>query len=202
MSPTSEEMFERHAAVLARLTALGLALAERVQAQAMAVEDVEEIDTLSGAFHRISRSVRMSMALEAKLARALRDEARAAARADDEAGPAARPPLDREFVNVICYPVYDPEDAEDLIPVGWTEREEEAWAVNSRHPLMAGQAAPAKRLAIAPEEDVFAARVARLRGELAELHGQVYADAHAETQVCAAILREARARQRPGLNSS
>lgn len=202
MSPSSQEMFERHAAVLARLTALGLALAERVQAQAMAVEDVEEIDTLSGTFHRISRSVRMSMALEAKLARALRDEARAAARADNDAAGAARPPLDREFENVVFFPIYDPDDAQDLMPIGWTEREEEAWAVNSRHPLMVGRTPPAAVLAAAPEGDVFAARVARLRSELADLHGSAYADAHAEAQVCAAIVREARARPRPGLNSS
>jgi hypothetical protein len=198
MLTPSQEMFERHAAVLARLTALGLALAERVQAQAMAVEDVEEIDTLSGAFHRISRSVRMSIALEAKLARALRDEARAAARADDDAAGEARPPLDREFENVVFHPVYDPDDADDLVPIGWTEREEEAWAVNSRHPLMAGRAP----LAVAPEDDVFAARVERLRGELADLHGPTYADVHAAAQVCAAIVREARARLRPALNSS
>jgi len=63
------DMAERHARVLARLTELGLALAEQQFADAQAAETPAERIEAVKAFHTISRSVRQTVALEAKLAR-------------------------------------------------------------------------------------------------------------------------------------
>lgn len=62
-------MAERHGRVLARLLELGLALAERVQEQALAAPDAKSAADLGLAFHRIARTVRQSIALEARLVR-------------------------------------------------------------------------------------------------------------------------------------
>ena len=67
------EMAERHAAALRELTELGLALARDLQATALASADPEVKGRLSADFHRVGRTVRQSMALEARL---LRDKLR------------------------------------------------------------------------------------------------------------------------------
>lgn len=61
------DMSERHRAALTELAELGLSLARKLHAQAETVEDVEQAAELSLAFHRVSRSVRQTVALEAKL---------------------------------------------------------------------------------------------------------------------------------------
>ena len=61
------EMGERHGRILARLSELGLSLAESVHGQALAAEDPKATAELGLAFHRISRTVRQSIALEARL---------------------------------------------------------------------------------------------------------------------------------------
>jgi hypothetical protein len=66
---TSTEMVERHGRVLAELSELGLTLARAVHAKAMAAETPQQACELGLAFHRISRSVRQTLALEARLER-------------------------------------------------------------------------------------------------------------------------------------
>ncbi len=68
------EMAERHGRILARLSELGLAQAERLHDRAMAAEDPKTAADLGLTFHRVSRGIRQSIALEAKL---VRDAARA-----------------------------------------------------------------------------------------------------------------------------
>jgi hypothetical protein len=63
------EMAERQGRMLAELAELGLALARELQARALSAEAPQETAHLAEAFHRISRSVRQSLALEAKLTR-------------------------------------------------------------------------------------------------------------------------------------
>jgi hypothetical protein len=65
------EMAERHGRILARLAELGLAQAERLNAQALAAEDPKTAADLGLAFHRVARTVRQSIALEARLVRDL-----------------------------------------------------------------------------------------------------------------------------------
>ena len=67
-------MAERHGRILARLSELGLAHAERLHERAMAAEDPKSAAELGLTFHRVSRSIRQSIALEARL---VRDAARA-----------------------------------------------------------------------------------------------------------------------------
>ena len=59
----------RHGHILAELASLGLILARELHARALAAETPDEAARLAGAFHQISRGVRQSLALEAKLGR-------------------------------------------------------------------------------------------------------------------------------------
>jgi hypothetical protein len=60
---------DRHAPILAELAELGLSLARAVHEKALAAETPAELAEMTLAFHRISRSVRQTLALEAKLER-------------------------------------------------------------------------------------------------------------------------------------
>ena len=77
------EMADRHARMLGELAELGLTLAREVHGRAAAAESAEDVQGLSLAFHRVSRCVRMTLALEARLERdrrqGVKDEADAAA---------------------------------------------------------------------------------------------------------------------------
>ena len=66
---TAADMHERHARLLGRLAELGMALAEDLHARALAAEAPQEAETLASGFHKLSRSVRQSLALEARLRR-------------------------------------------------------------------------------------------------------------------------------------
>ncbi|HEY3696170.1 hypothetical protein [Phenylobacterium sp.] len=75
---STPEMSERHGRVLAELAELGLTLARELAAKAGAAQTDEAAQALALAFHRISRSVRLSLALESRLAgerrQAIREE--------------------------------------------------------------------------------------------------------------------------------
>lgn len=81
------DMADRHARVLARLTELGLALAERTFEDAEAAETPAERIEAVKAFHTVSRSVRQCVALEARLARQQAQDARDVERAEAQAPP-------------------------------------------------------------------------------------------------------------------
>src|SRR5690349_14267659 len=66
---TRDDMAERHGRGLAELAELGLSLARHLHECALAAETPEQAAAAAAAFHRISRSVRQTMALEAKLER-------------------------------------------------------------------------------------------------------------------------------------
>lgn len=55
--------------MLGRLAELDLAAAEKVHARLMAAEDAEDIDRFGRAYHRLTRSLRQTLALKARLAR-------------------------------------------------------------------------------------------------------------------------------------
>ncbi len=63
------EKMERQDRILGELSELGLTLARGLHARALAAETAEEAQAFSLAFHRISRSVRQTLALESKLER-------------------------------------------------------------------------------------------------------------------------------------
>jgi hypothetical protein len=66
---SGEQTTERQDRILAELSELGLVLARDLQARALQAEDAKTAADLSLAFHRISRSIRQTLALEAKLER-------------------------------------------------------------------------------------------------------------------------------------
>jgi hypothetical protein len=81
------QVTERQGRILGELAELGLSLARAVHERALAAERPEATSELALAFHRISRSVRQTLALEAKLERdrALQDrEVRAEGARDRE----------------------------------------------------------------------------------------------------------------------
>lgn len=80
-----QSMADRHARTLARLTELSLALAEDLQAAALAAEAPPEKANLAEAFHKVARATRQTIALEAKLARDAERAAAARRAADREA---------------------------------------------------------------------------------------------------------------------
>jgi hypothetical protein len=116
------EMAERHGRMLGRLSELGMSLAEGVHAQAaiaMEAADPKAVADLSLTFHRISRSVRQSIALEARLVRDLaRAEREAAAEAEHK-----RTAILRDPVAMVRRKAAVQEAIEKII---WTEREGEA----------------------------------------------------------------------------
>ena len=121
------EMAERHGRILGRLSELGLALAERAQAQVLAAMDAEDPKAaaeLALTFHRISRSVRQSVALEAKLVRdAARAERDAAAEAEHKRTAILRDPVAmvrrkaavQEAIEKIIWNEREGEEAEHLL---------------------------------------------------------------------------------------
>jgi hypothetical protein len=115
---SSAEMAERHGRMLAELGELGLTLARDLQGRALAAETSAEAAQLAEAFHRLSRSVRQSLALEAKLQRdAQRDarEVRDAAARETEARRAARKAqLKRRVERLIWDQIEEPEFAAEL----------------------------------------------------------------------------------------
>jgi hypothetical protein len=69
---TAAAMAEKHAQILGELAAFGLNLARKLHDQGMAAETPEETADLARAFHSVSRSVRQTLAPEARLAREAR----------------------------------------------------------------------------------------------------------------------------------
>ncbi len=88
MSSAVTDMEERRGGMLAEVADMCLGLARKLHEQAMAAETPEETRAAAGAFHRISRSLRQTLALEARLererARQAREDERCAAEARRE----------------------------------------------------------------------------------------------------------------------
>jgi hypothetical protein len=91
--PADAPVQDRHSAMLAELAAMTLTLARELSNRALQAETVEDAVRLSTAFHRVSRGLRQTLALELKVIRfkdeAARDEAARDEAARDEQGSAA-----------------------------------------------------------------------------------------------------------------
>ena len=115
MDTSPETMTERHARILGRLAEIGMALVEDLAGAALAAEAASEKAALASACHRLSRSVRQSLALEARFTR---DAARARHEADQQAqAGAAQAPARRRA-----------EAKARLDRLIWTEAEDETTA--------------------------------------------------------------------------
>jgi hypothetical protein len=117
--PDPHEMAERHGRVLARLAELNLSAAERLHDRLVAAETNAEARDLGLALQRVSRSLRQTLLLEAKLARDARAAARedvAEARAGREAEVTARKARVRHEVGRVAMEAGEsPEDVETLL---------------------------------------------------------------------------------------
>lgn len=113
------EMTARHARGLAELSELGLSLARDLHGCALAEPEPKAKADAALAFHRISRSVRQSMALEAKLVRDLKrqeQEVRAETAPHDEARRHARKArVAAEVERLIWTEAEDDETAERVV---------------------------------------------------------------------------------------
>lgn len=90
---TEGDMRERHGRVLAELAEAGMAMVRRLSDAMLQTKDVQTQAQLGLAFHRVSRAVRQTMALEFRLAQAARREEREAAAPPRPApSPVPRPP--------------------------------------------------------------------------------------------------------------
>ena len=84
MSNERIEMQARHGEILAEVADMSLQLARKLHERAMAAETDEEAQAAASAFHRISRSLRQTLALEARLERDSRRDAVEARRLAEE----------------------------------------------------------------------------------------------------------------------
>jgi hypothetical protein len=115
---TATDIAERHAAVLAELAELGLGVARRLAELTLTAETPKEAADLGVAFHRVSRSVRQTLALDAKLAR---DHLRLGAEAREEAQADRRVRLERRKGQVwktlenAVWNEYEGDEVEDLL---------------------------------------------------------------------------------------
>lgn len=84
------DMAERHARVLGEVAEICLVAAREMQARLLAAEEAAEAVQVAGALHKLTRSVRQSVALEAKLVHDAAREARAAEAAGQAAAEVER----------------------------------------------------------------------------------------------------------------
>ena len=112
------EMTDRHGRILAELSERGLTLARALHERALAAETTAEACELGLAFHRISRSLRQTLALEARLERDRRrqdHEDRAEAERQDQARVQRRRTQVRLAVERAIWNEAEGEEAERLV---------------------------------------------------------------------------------------
>ena len=111
------EMAERHGRLLGRIAELATSLAEQLHADAMAAAEPEGRARSAAAFHRIARSVRQTVALEARLLRerrGLRREDAAEVQRRDDARVSARKAQVRAGVVRLIWSEHEKDEAEEL----------------------------------------------------------------------------------------
>lgn len=114
---SGNDMAERHARAFAELSELGMALARDLQARALAAADDDTAQALGRAFHAVARTVRQTMALEARLARDAVRHAREAAEAAEIAGrdrPARSEKRRAEIREVLVRHIWTEAENEDI----------------------------------------------------------------------------------------
>lgn len=143
-----EAMQDRQGRLLGELAELGMAFARELKGKVGEVRSLEEAEGLSLAFHRIARTVRLTLALESRLAR--------------EAGEVAR--VRRNEVRRRCER-RGPQVRDALWPEIWAEtdgNEDEAQALLNTLDELIAEDERSERLAEGPIE----AAIARLRADL------------------------------------
>ena len=104
----------REQEVLAELAEMGLSLARKVYDQAMASEDGDETAKLTLAFHTLSRSIRQTYALKARLQREAAKGLEAARTAAHKAQVKAREGQVRQSLERLIWTEYEKDEAKAL----------------------------------------------------------------------------------------
>jgi len=116
---TTQEMTDRHAALLAEFADLCLQSARDLTARQIKAEAVHEAAELAGALHRVGRSLRQSMALEAKLRRdtdaALRVSAAQAAQDEEKHRRRRKTQVKLAVEQLVWTESRDEDEADDLL---------------------------------------------------------------------------------------
>ena len=112
------EIQARHARTLGQLAELGLALAADLQRRALAAEDDAAAAKLADSFHKVGRSLRQTLALEAKLVREQAADAREAAAQDARTRPERIRQRQREVRRQVERLIWDEVEDEHEAEVG------------------------------------------------------------------------------------
>jgi uncharacterized membrane protein YccC len=108
-------MSDCHQRLLGELAELGMGLARDLQARALAATEVREATEIALAFHRISRSLRQTFALQAKLARERHTpQAQAVELAERHARLRRRHAEVRRAVEALIWTEYEGDEADGL----------------------------------------------------------------------------------------
>jgi uncharacterized membrane-anchored protein YjiN (DUF445 family) len=112
------DITQQHDRALAELLEVGMAAAREVQGRLLAAQDAKEVCELSLAFNRVSRAVRQTIALQAKLGRERKRDARddaVQAKASDEARRSLRKEQVKAAVERAIWTEAEDDEAERLI---------------------------------------------------------------------------------------
>ncbi len=115
--PIPADMRARHSRILAELSEIGLTVVRDLQARVLAADDIKAASDAALALHRILRSVRQTLALEAKLERdRQRDlvEETARAAASDKVARTRRYDQVRAAVARLTWTEQDPDEVESI----------------------------------------------------------------------------------------
>lgn len=108
------DMRERHGRVLAELAEAGMAMVRRLGEATLRTDDIQTQAHLGLAFHRVSRAVRQTMALEFRMTQAARREHREAV-APARPTPPPRPAAPRAPSERTGWDEYEPSDADEAL---------------------------------------------------------------------------------------
>jgi len=111
--PDHGDMSERHGRVLAELAEAGMAMVRRLSDAMQRTDDVQTLAQLGLAFHRVSRGVRQTMALEFRLADAPRKDRRASVPARE--APRAEPATPRAPAERTGWNEYESDDDDEAL---------------------------------------------------------------------------------------
>ena len=109
------DMRERHGRVLAELAEVGMVMVRRLGEAMLATEDVQTQAQVGLAFHRVSRAVRQTMALEYRLSREARREGRDAVAPVRAPPPTATPAPARPAPERVYWNEYERSDADEAL---------------------------------------------------------------------------------------
>ncbi|MBU1375491.1 MAG: hypothetical protein KKE02_08145 [Alphaproteobacteria bacterium] len=112
---TDGDMGERHGRVLAELAETGMVMVRRLSAAMLATDDVQTQAQLGLAYHRVSRAVRQTIALEFRLSQDARREDRPAPSRPTPPSEAAAPSPPRPQAERVGWNEYERDDSYEAL---------------------------------------------------------------------------------------